>query len=192
MLFPRRDKLHPTGRWKIFYLSYLSKPASDRVIYKAIIGKKARRIMELGIAEGKRAMRMIDVAARCVPRSEIQYVGLDNFEDRNQNTGPGLSLISAHRSLIRSQAKIKLIPGDPLRSLARAANDLGQIDILIISPQAENDRLDRVWYFVPRLLHAKSLIFIESMMPGGNKSVQTACSCEVEQWAAKALRWKAA
>lgn len=185
--------MHPTGRWKTFYLSYLSKPSSDRVIYRAILHQKARRILELGIADGRRALRMIDAAARFTPRSDIQYIGMDNFEDRSQNDGRGsLSLIAAHRVLTRSRAKIKLIPGDPLKSLARAANDLGQVDLLVIAPQAETDRLNRVWYFVPRLLHAHTQIFMERILPGGKMAVQAASTREIERLAAKALRWKAA
>ena len=135
---------------------------------------------------------MIDAAARFTPRSDIQYVGMDRFEDRGKTDGPGLPLITAHRVLTRSGARIKLIPGDPLRSLARAANELGQIDLLIISPQSEIDRLNRIWYFVPRLLHAKTQIFLEHVPPGGKKILQAVSPREIEQWAAKAIRWRAA
>lgn len=135
---------------------------------------------------------MIDAAARFTPRSEIQYIGMDRFEERGETDGPGLTLITAHRVLTRSGARIKLIPGDPLRSLARAANDLGQVDLLIISPQPEAERLSRVWYFVPRLLHAQTRIFVEQILPGGEKSLQAVSPREIEQWAAKAIRWKAA
>jgi hypothetical protein len=184
--------LHPTSRWKIFYLLHFSRPSSNRTIYKTIVQTKARRILELGIADGTRALRMIDAAAHSVPRSDIQYIGMDSFEDRGETDIPGLSLISAHRSLLRSKAKIKLIPGDPLRSLARAANELGQIDLLIISHHFEPERLNRVWYFVPRLLHEKSRIFVEQKSPRGKLAMQAACSRDIEHLAAKALRWKAA
>jgi hypothetical protein len=135
---------------------------------------------------------MIDAAARHNPRSDIQYVGLDHFEDRAETGRPGLTLIGAHRTLARSGARIKLVPGDPLRSLARAANELGQFDLLIISPQTETDRLGRIWFFVPRLLHAQSQVVLERQLPGGKKSLQTMSFREVEQLAAKAVRWKAA
>src|SRR3972149_7327058 len=125
MTLKRRLTLPSTSRIKIIYLLYLSKPSSDRLIYRAIIRQKARRIVELGIAEGNRALRMIDAAARFAPRSEIQFVGMDPFEARSETDGPGLSLISAHRVLKPSGAKIKLIPGDPLNNIARMANDLG-------------------------------------------------------------------
>jgi hypothetical protein len=192
MAIAKEGKLQPTSRLKIFYLSYLSKPSSDRPVYRAIIKKKPRRILELGIADGRRALRMIDAAARFTPRADIQYVGMDSFEDRTETDGPGMSLITAHRVLKRSNARIKLIPGDPLRNLARAANELGQIDLLIISPQAEADRLNKVWYFVPRLLHPQTRIFLEQIMPGGGKFFQQISPREIEQWAAKAIRWKAA
>jgi len=184
--------LQPTSRWKIFYLSYLSNPSSDRLIYRAIVQKKPRRILELGIADGRRALRMIDTAARFTDRSDILYIGLDRFEDRGSTDDAGLPLITAHRVLNRSGARIKLVPGDPLRSLARAANDLGQVDLLIISPQTETERLNKVWYFVPRLLHAQSQIFVEQKLPGDKKTLQAASPREIEQWAAKAIRWKAA
>jgi hypothetical protein len=184
--------LQPTSRWKIFYLSHLSNPSSDRLLYRTIVQKKVRRILELGISEGRRALRMIDAAARFSARPEIQYIGMDHFEDRSETDGPGLSLINAHRVLSRSSAKIKLIPGDPLRSLARAANDLGQIDLLVISPQPDTERLNKVWYFVPRLLHPQTRIFLEHILPGGKKSLQAIAPREIEQWAAKAVRWKAA
>jgi hypothetical protein len=184
--------LQPTSRWKIFYLSHFSNPASYRQVYRAILQNKTRRILELGITDGARALRMIDAAARHNLRSDIQYIGMDSFEDRVETDGPGLSLIDAHRVLKRSGAKIKLIPGDPLRNLARAANDLGQVDLLIISPQAETERLSRIWYFVPRLLHPQSRIFVEQIAPGGKKAFQAVSPHEIDQWAAKAIRWKAA
>jgi hypothetical protein len=190
--YSREGKLQPTSRWKIFYLSYLSKPSSDRLIYRAIVQKKARRILELGIADGRRALHMIDAAGRCNSRSDIQYVGMDLFEERGDTDHPSLTLIDAHRALTRSGARIKLIPGDPLRSLAQAANNLGQFDLLIISPQAESDRLGRIWFFVPRLLHAQSLVILEQQQSAGINTLQTMSFREVEQLAAKAIRWKAA
>lgn len=181
-----------TSRLKILYLLHLSKPSSDRLIYRAIVREKVRCILELGIAEGNRALRMIDAAARFVPRPEIQYVGMDLFEARTQTDVPGLSLITAHRVLKRSSARIKLIPGDPLNNLARMANDLGQFDLLIISPHFKADHMKSAWFFVPRLLHARSLVFMESKLPGGISAIQAVSRRAIDQWATKSIRWKAA
>jgi predicted O-methyltransferase YrrM len=184
--------LRRTSRWKVYCLSYLSKPTSDRLIYRAIFHKKPRRILELGIAQGRRALRMIDACARFAERSDVQYTGMDRFEDRAEIDGPGLPLIAAHRILKQCGARIKLIPGDPLRNLAQAANDLGQFDLLVISPQTELDRLNRIWYFVPRLLNPQSLVLLEQQQAGSAKSIKILCFRDVEQLAAKAVRWKAA
>ncbi|MGW8258401.1 MAG: hypothetical protein ACWGMZ_13025, partial [Thermoguttaceae bacterium] len=127
--------MKPTNIFKTLYLSRFSKPASNRPIYRKIIREKARYILELGIDDGKRALRMIEAAARFTPRREIKYVGLDLFEARNESDRPGLSLINAHRLLKQSGAKIKLIPGDPLMNLPQKANELGQVDLLLISGQ---------------------------------------------------------
>ncbi len=109
----------PTSRWKTFYLAHLAKPAADRLVYRAILRDKIGRMVELGIGDGSRSLRMIDAAARHADRQNIHYVGIDSFEGRNPADGPGLSLIEAHRLLKLSEAKIKLIPGDPCEALAR-------------------------------------------------------------------------
>jgi hypothetical protein len=181
-----------TSHLKTFYLLHLSKPTLNRPIYKAIVRKKVCRILELGIADCTRALRMVDAAARYTPRTDIQYVGMDRFEDRNESDGPGLSLIEAHRILKACGARIKLVPGDPLNNFARNANDLGQFDLLIISSQFGIDRLKPVWFFIPRLLHAKSLIFVENNLLGERKSLQTLSQRDINQLASKAIRWKAA
>lgn len=184
--------MQPTSFFNIFYLTHLSKPHSDRLIYRAIIRGKARHILELGIADAKRALRMIDAATRFAPRAEIQYVGMDPFEDRNKTDGPGLTLITAHRVLKHSGARIKLIPGDPLENIRRLANNLGQFDLMIISPGFDSERLKPVWFFVPRLLYERSLVFLERQQPDGVNALKVVSRREIDQLAAKAIRWKAA
>ena len=96
---------------------------------------------------------MIDAAARHTDRTNIHYVGIDAFEDRAAADRAGLALIEAHRLLRQSAAKIKLIPGDPCEALVRSANALANIDLLLIAVPLEADRLERMSFFIPRMLH---------------------------------------
>jgi hypothetical protein len=184
--------LPPTSRWKTFYLTHFAKPVADRLIYRAILQEKIGRIVEMGIGDGSRALKMIDAAARHRERQDIQYIGIDSFEDRDSADGPGLTLIEAHRLLKQSQAKIKLIPGDPCDALVRSANSLTDIDLLLISAPLDADRLQRMWFFVPRMLHPRSLVLHETITASGEKSFRRIDRGEIDRWANLSHRRKAA
>ena len=181
-----------TSRWKTFYLTHLAKPAADRLVYRAILHEKIGRIVEMGIGDGSRALRMIDAAARHHDRQNIQYFGIDSFEGRNPADGPGLSLIEAHRLLKQSEAKIKLIPGDPCEALVRSANSLANIDLLLIATPLAAERLERLWFFVPRMLHERSLVLQETTAANGEKSFRRIEPSEINRWATNSHRRKAA
>jgi hypothetical protein len=183
--------LPTTSRWKTFYLEHLAKPVADRIAYQAILRQKLSRIVELGVGDGTRALRMIDAAARHTERQNIHYFGLDPFEDRTSADGPGLSLIEAYRLLRPSEAKIKLLPGDPCQMLVRSANTLSRIDLLLISGR-EVEQLQPVWFFVPRMLHERSIVLLESADSHGEKTFRHIEKGELAGWASDSRRRKAA
>jgi predicted O-methyltransferase YrrM len=184
--------LHATSRWTTFYLSHLVKPASDRLIYKAILRNKIARIVELGIGDGSRAIHMIDAAAHLTDRNEVYYIGIDPFEGRVESDSPGLPLIEAHRVLKQTGAKIKLVPGDPIEGLIRSANAMTNIDLLLISASQNAEQLDRLWFFIPRMLHDHSLLLLEKIEPNGTKSISSLDKKEILQRASFQNRRKAA
>lgn len=181
-----------TSRWKTFYLTHLAKPAADRLVYRTILQEKIGRIVELGIGDGSRALRMIDAAARNHELQNIQYIGVDLFEGRSASDGPGLMLIEAHRLLKQTGVKIKLLPGDPCEMLVRSANMLNGIDLLLLSSPLEAESLERMWFFVPRMLHERSIVLLESADAKGEKSFRRIELSEINQWAANSYRRKAA
>jgi predicted O-methyltransferase YrrM len=185
--------LRRTSFWKVAYISYFSKPSSERLIYRTMRSQQPRRILELGLGLGRRALRLIDVAARYVPRQEIQYIAIDPFEDRPAGGGQGLSLIDAHRLLKSSGARVKLIPGDPWEVLVRSANHLGPVDLLIFSADDRRaEQYPEFWFYVPRLLHEKSAVFRESAAVEGQKLIQRIGRQDILAWAAAAPRRRAA
>jgi hypothetical protein len=144
-----------------FYLDYFSQPASDRVLYRALRKRPAHKILELGIGAGQRTLRMLEIVAACRPDSQISYAGIDLFEARSETDGPGLSLKAAHQQLRASGAKVRLVPGDPLSALARMANEIGPVDLIVISADQDRDSLARSWFYFPRMLHAATRVFLE-------------------------------
>ena len=180
------------NRLRIFYFSHLSTPPSNRLIYRAILRHQTRKIVELGIGTGARAGRMIEVAAQHYPRPQIELTAIDPFEARSAADGPGVSLKKAHRLFRATGAHVRLVPGDPLAGLARVANALGQVDLLVVSARLDPQSMARAWFYVPRLLHERSEVFLETLHAAGRTSVRPVSRAEVENLANAGTRRRAA
>ena len=182
-----------TSQLKLFYLTYLSKPPENRLLYRDIHRRRVRKILELGIGAGQRAVRMIEVARLHAPAVQISYTGIDLFEARSAADGPGVTLKLAHRLLKATGVRIQLLPGDPLSALSRAANDLAGTDLVVISSRLDALSLARAWFYVPRLLHDGSLVFVEHPHSGGGGAIYERLSRdEIDRLAAAATARRAA
>ncbi len=160
------------GSLQTFYYSYLAAPRADRTLFQAIRRNRPRRILELGIGTGSRAVRLIRMAQRHHAEGEVRYIGLDLFESRTACNGPGITLKLAYRMLRTTGARIQLLPGEPLETLARAANNIGTINIAIFSARLDPRLLAETWFYVPRLLHPSSEVFVETELAGGRCAIR--------------------
>ena len=120
------------SRLRYLQLAYFSSPHSDRAIYKAIFRQRWHRFLEIGIGQGVRARRMIQIAAERYSRDQVRYVGVDLFEARSAPAG-GLNLKEAHRLFKAMGVSAQFVPGDPFSALSRTANSLGELDAVVIS-----------------------------------------------------------
>jgi len=184
--------LRITSRLKLLYLLHFSNPPADRVVYRAIRRGRPRKILELGLGDCRRAARMIEIASVLAPPREVHFMGVDLFEDRRPADGAGLPLKEAYQMLRGKGARVQLIPGDVLEGLSRSANALGKIDLLVISSQVDPDRLQPAWFFVPRMLHPQSQVYVESRLPDGSASLQEMALQEIGARATAAARRRAA
>lgn len=144
-----------------FYFAYFSLPASDRLVYRSLRKRPVQKILELGIGAGQRTLRMLELLREEQPASAISYAGIDLFEARSEEDGPGLSLKAAHTRLKATGARVRLVPGDPYSALARTANDIGAVDLIVISADQNRPSLSRAWFYFPRMLHAETRVFLE-------------------------------
>ena len=152
------------NRLRYLYLAYLSKPKSDRAIYRAIRRQNVRKILEIGIGGVPRALRMIDLAKRYAGGEAVRYVAIDLFEARPEGSG-GLSLKEAHRVFKATGAQVQLIPGDT-GAVARSANSLQNMDLVIISAEHDDAALEKSWFYLPRMLQPTSLVYRETRVDG--------------------------
>ena len=169
------------SRLRLFYLLHLSKPASDRLVYREIRRLKARKIVELGLGAGRRAVQIIEVLKEFHEVREIHYTGVDLFEARTAADGPGISLREAHCLLKATGARIQLVPGPVGEALSRIANSVSQVDVVVISGRIPAAQLSTAWYFLPRMIHARTQVFQESLSAHGTAATRLLAAHEVEQ-----------
>lgn len=157
-----------TSFLKIAYLTLLSKPSHERTLYQTIRRNAPLSIVELGVGTGVRSSRMIATAQRYQVHDSIRFTGIDLFEARPEPS-TGLPLKEAHRQLKATGANVRVIPGDPLSALARSANGLQSTDLLVISADQDERSLTNAWFYIPRMLHDKSVVLIEEATPSASR-----------------------
>lgn len=168
------------------YLLYFSQPAPDRVLYRAIRARPVKSIVEIGIDLPVRTRRILEIAAW--RKSDLRYTGIDLFEARPA-AEPKLTLRAAHTELRSLQVQARLVPGDPYAALVRVANTLAHTDLLLISANHDPQSLSRAWTYVPRMLTANSLVFLEEPGREGTPKSWTRITMEkVQELAGQAAR----
>jgi predicted O-methyltransferase YrrM len=172
------------SRLRRLYLHWLSRPHNDRLIYRVAHWQRAGRIVEVGMGTGRRALRMIEAAAEHLSPSEIRYTGIDLFESRD-SANPGWGLKEAYQRLKATGVRVQLAPGDPCTALASVANTLAKIDLMVVSASVDQAALAQAWFYVPRILHPQSQVFLEEIRFGGKSAFRLISVEEVAWLAAK-------
>ena len=152
--------MKPISKLKFLQLCWLSQPACDRALYKAIKKYRVRSIVEVGIGDCGRARNMIRLAQRFGINQSVRYTGIDLFESRADGA-PQLTLIAAHKELKKLDAKVQLVPGEPHQTISRIANSHVRTDMVVITAGYDPASLERSWFYIPRMIHANSLIFVQ-------------------------------
>ncbi|HTN77901.1 MAG TPA: hypothetical protein VL096_21735 [Pirellulaceae bacterium] len=145
-------------------------------------------IVEVGVGQLGRSRKMLEFAAEKSPLENLKFAGIDLFESR-VDTASGVELKAAHRELKPLCGKLQLIPGDVYSALARSANSLTKTDLLIFSAGLDADSLAKAWFYVPRMLHDQSLVFLEEpTAKAGETQFRQLKRLEIEQFASTAAK----
>jgi len=171
----------------------MSKPAEDRPIYQEMLKGQVTRILELGIGLGDRSVRLLEAAAHFHDAREIHYTGVDLFEGRERSCDVGLSIKQAYRKLARTGTHIRLVPGDAFSAVARIANSLRELDLVVISGDQPAEVLDRTWFYFPRMIDDQTQIFLQKPgHPGEPSPYDRVRADEIAVWAGHTHRARAA
>ena len=153
------------GLFRRLWLTRLSKPAAERVIYRHVLQAPPRRIIELGLGLLGRTERLLQTVTAATAADAVHYVGLDRFEGRTASDPPGVTLKQAHQRL-HKLARVQLVPGNVDTSLARLCNHLGIFDLVLIAADTDERHLERCWFFLQRLTTADTTVFLETRAAG--------------------------
>lgn len=174
------------ARWFCrLWLLHFARPASDRLLWRALHARPIRSVVEIGIENIPRTRRLWDVLAWRDENLPLHYTAMDAFESRPAGQPP-LTLKEAHSALRREGVQVKLIPGDVPSALARSANSLTGTDLLLISAGLDADELSKAWPWMPRMLHAGTIIFQEETDAAHKRSWRRLSIVEIQQRAAAA------
>jgi hypothetical protein len=168
--------------FRYMYLAHASRPKSVRQLYRLAKREKVCRIVEVGVSDIERSARMIEVAQRYAGEQKVSFTGIDWFEVRAQEL-PALALKEAYRVLRATEGNVRLVPGMPGRSLSAQANAHQNTDLILISSIVPDSELQAAWFYVPRMLHAKSVVLREKSGPEGEPTFDRITSQQIAAWA---------
>ena len=152
--------MKPISAFKVLRMTWLSKPAPDRLIYKLIKRRNINSIVEIGMGDGSRCCNMLALAQKFNGDSKVKYTGVDLFDARGEGQSP-LKLIEMHRKLNAVDAKTQLVPGDLASALPRIANSHVRTDMVIISAGFNEEDFEATQMFLPRMMHPSSVVLIQ-------------------------------
>lgn len=147
--------------WSTFKLLKLSKPATDRPVYKAVRGKKIASILELNIGTGKRAEILVPWLRQQADVETIRYAAVDEFETGGSDH---VSLKDFHSRLGRLGTKPFPVPhtGNLAAALARVAHTIGAVDLAIFDCDPPSIAEPAVVTILSKLLHPETVVLVRS------------------------------
>ncbi|MFM8735733.1 MAG: hypothetical protein ACKOC8_11120 [Pirellulales bacterium] len=174
------------GLLRSLWLTRLSKPTGERMLYRHVLRTPPTRLLELGLGTLVRTGRLLEAIGSRLAATDVTYVGIDRFESRAAGDPPGVSLKEAHRRLL-GKARVQLIPGNVDSALARVCNHVGQFDVVVIAAETDERHLARCWFFLQRMTTAGSTVFVES--PSGQWTI--VAKAKIDELAARTVLQRA-
>ncbi len=152
----------PIASW--YYVTFKA-PKRYHHLYDTIREVKARKILEIGVWNGKRAVEMITVAKEHI--HDVAYFGFDLFEDLGESgymnelskmpptEAEVANLISA------TGATVKLFRGNTLTSLPQSVPTLPKMDFIFIDGGHSVDTIASDWKYIQELMHEGTVVIFD-------------------------------
>jgi predicted O-methyltransferase YrrM len=115
---------------------------------------KCKKIIEIGVADGKNARSIVGVAIRNFSPEEVEYYGFDLFE--------GNKIQQVRLKLMEIGCKFKLFKGDSVETLSREAKTLPKMDLIFIDGGHSYRTAKSDWENSKSLMYDETAVFFHN------------------------------
>ncbi|RMF42301.1 MAG: hypothetical protein D6753_07880 [Planctomycetota bacterium] len=166
-LFEGSTAMNRSGWLQRLYWTCLAKPQEDRPLYRFLLDRPFRSILEVGMGAGQRTRRIAQLVEVPPDVEKIRYIGTDEFESANDGK-PHLHLKDAHRMAAQLGFRAWLIPGPPESAVVRVAHKFGPSDLVILNGGLDpaHPHQGPLANWLEHIAHEGSVI-LASSTPGG-------------------------
>jgi len=142
-------------------------PKRYKHLFRAIREVQARKILEIGTWNGRRAIQMIKLAESFHPADQIEYYGFDLFEQMtDQINVDELSKkpptkAEVEKMLQATGAKIKLFQGFTQNTMPNAVSSLPKMDFIFIDGGHSVETIANDWKYAEMLMGEKTVVIFD-------------------------------
>ncbi len=134
---------------------------NHKFIYDWIIQNNPTNILEIGIANGENASKMIKKSLK--NKESINYFGFDKFKENSKK--------EIKKKLQRKDAKINLFEGDTKKTLPKNVNELPKMDLVFIDGGHDYETVKNDWKYTKKVITEKTMIFFHNYDFSGVKKL---------------------
>lgn len=150
------------------YLKLLrTKPLRYRALFREIHRLKPKRIVEIGVFDGRHGAQMIQTAAMDRPAAEIEYLGFDLFEDLTaelleyEKSKRPPTCDDVRRVLEATGARVRLFQGNTRETLPAHAAGIGEVDFVFVDGGHSVETIRSDWENVQPLVGPRTVVLFD-------------------------------
>lgn len=139
---------------------------SHSFLNEYISENRCKKIMEIGVADGKNARTMVTVALRDFSPEEVEYYGFDFFGGDDDS-----GMEQVRQKLEETGCRFKLFKGDSVETLPREVKTLPKMDLIFIDGGHSYATVRSDWENSRSLMHDETAVFFHNYDFSGPKRV---------------------
>ena len=142
-----------------FYWQKLAKPVAERELFRLLIAQPIASVLEIGVGNGERMKRIVQLAQLAPGVTQLRYVGVDSFESAKDGA-VHLTLKQAHQQASQLGLRANLIPGDLRSAMPRVAHKIGASDLIIVNDDfdVQQPHCGPIGQWLRHITHANSIL----------------------------------
>ena len=139
---------------------------SHSFLNEYILRNRCKKIMEIGVADGENARKMLMVASRNFPAEEVEYYGFDTFGGKDD-----FQTKQVTQKLEKTGCKFRLFRGDSVKTLPKVLKNLPMMDLIFIDGGHSYATVKSDWENSKSLMHNETAVFFHNYNFSGPKRV---------------------